>query len=252
RRVPRDGCYPLSPTLDSIGTLAPDVASCALVDAVLAGEDAPVCEPLPIAGLRLGVPQTFVLEGLDPEVASAFARALSRLSEAGARVVDVPFPELAEVARIQRKGGFSVPEAYAQHRALIAAREAEFDPRVASRILRGRGLEVAEYLEVVKERGAFIAAGERRALEFDALLMPAVAIVPPPIAELEASDEAYFKANARALRNTNVVNLLDGCALSIPCHGPGQPPVGLMVAGTAMRDRVVLAAGLAVERALAR
>jgi aspartyl-tRNA(Asn)/glutamyl-tRNA(Gln) amidotransferase subunit A len=251
RRVPRDGCYPLSVTLDSIGPLAPDVASCARVDAILAGDDAPVTEALPIAGLRLAVPRGFVLDDLDPEVASAFARAVTRLSTAGARVVDLDVPELGEVAHIQQHGGFAVAEAYAHHRAMIAARAAEYDPRVASRILRGKGLEAADYIAMVAARAAFIRGVERRVAPFDALILPTAALVPPPIAALEASDDAYFRANSRALRNTNVVNLLDGCALSVPCHDPGAAPVGLMVAGVALADRRVLAAGLAIERALA-
>ena len=59
-------------------------------------------------------------------------------------------------------------------------------------------------------------------------------------------DETYFRFNFRMLRNTAVVNLFDGCALSVPCHVPGTAPVGLMIAGT-QNDRKFLAIGLAVE-----
>ena len=250
RRVPREGCYPLSRTLDSIGPLAPSVACCALVDAILSGDERPPPEALPVGSLRLGVPRQFVLEGLDVEVARAFSTALGKLAAAGARVVDVEFPELLEVRDIQRHGGFSVAEAYATHRALIAARESEYDPRVASRIRRGRGLEAADYLELLERRAGFVRAAARTAAPFDALVLPTAALIAPPIAELEASDEAYFRANSRALRNTNLVNLFDGCALSIPCHEPGSAPVGFMIAGVGDADRHVLAAGMAIERAI--
>jgi aspartyl-tRNA(Asn)/glutamyl-tRNA(Gln) amidotransferase subunit A len=251
RRVPLTGAFPLSSSLDSIGPIATTVTCCAIVDQVLSGDPTPIPEPLPIAGLRLGVPCQYVLEDLDPEVARAFAAALSALSSAGARVVDLDVPELLELPAINKDGGFAVLEAYALHRKRIAEREAAYDPRVASRILRGRNAGAADYIDLVARRAAFIRRVERAAAPFDALLLPAAALVAPRVAELEASDDAYYRANLRALRNTTVVNFLDGCALSLPCHEPGTAPVGLMVAGTAGSDRHVLAAGLAIETALA-
>ena len=65
-RIPTDGTMPLSQTLDSVGTLAPTVGCCALLDAVLAGEGPSELAPFPLDGLRLAVPQTLVLDGLDP------------------------------------------------------------------------------------------------------------------------------------------------------------------------------------------
>jgi Asp-tRNA(Asn)/Glu-tRNA(Gln) amidotransferase A subunit family amidase len=85
---------------------------------------------------------------------------------------------------------------------------------------------------------------------FDALLSPTVPIVAPPLAELLESDTAFFAANALLLRNPSVVNMLDGCALSLPCHRTGEMPVGLMVWAGAMADDVVLAASAAIESAL--
>ena len=251
RRVPSGGCYPLSRSLDSIGPLAASVACCATIDRVLSGEAAPVPEALPISGLRLGVPRHFVLDDLDPEVARAFSAALTALSAAGAHVVEIEFPALLDLPAINKDGGFAVMEAYALHRRLIAEREADYDPRVASRILRGRGLGVAEYIDLLDRRTALIRTAERVAAPFDALVMPTAALIAPPVSELEASDEAYFRANARALRNPTVVNFIDGCALSIPCQEPGAAPVGFMVAGVGGSDRRVLAAGLAIEPLLA-
>ena len=251
RRVPLAGCYPLARSLDSIGPIAPSVACCAIVDAVLSGQPARLPEALPIAGLRLGVPSQYVLEGLDDEVARAFSAALAALSSAGARIVDVDFRELLEMPAIHKSGNINTIEAYAVHRPVIEAREPSYDPRVATRILRGRGALAVDYLELIERRAAFVLAAERVMTPFDAMVLPTAILVPPPIAELEASDEAYFRANARALRNPTVVNFFDGCALSIPCHEPGAAPVGFMVAGPAGADRRVLATGLAIERVLA-
>ncbi len=53
------------------------------------------------------------------------------------------------------------------------------------------------------------------------------------------------------LRNASIVNFLDGCALSIPCHAEGEAPVGLMLAGPRMGDAALLSMGLAVEQVVA-
>ena len=250
RRIPRDGTFPLSTTLDSIGPIAPSVACCALVDSILAGDAPQVPPALPLKGLRLGVVQDYVLEGLDSGVAEAFGKALARLSQAGASVTDVRFEDLQRLPQINQKGGLVVAEAYAVHRELIARRKADYDPRVASRTLRGADMSAADYLEVLTQRAAMIADSARLAAPYDALLMPTVAMVAPAIAPLEADDQLYGKTNLAMLRNPTVVNFLDGCALSIPCHQPGQGPVGLMVVGQSGEDRRLLAVGLALESAL--
>src|SRR5690348_6412860 len=100
KRIPRDGVTPLSTTLDSIGPLANSVACCAVADAVMAGEPPIAPPPIPAEGLRLGVPQSYVLDGLAAEVASAFADACSMLSRAGARIVDLPLGDLSEMPTI--------------------------------------------------------------------------------------------------------------------------------------------------------
>ena len=250
RRVPLAGCFPLARSLDSIGPIARTVSCCAVVDAVLSGERAPVSAALPISGLRLGVPRQYALEGLDAEVARAFADALSALSSAGARVVDVDFPELLELAAIHKNGNINTMEAYAVHRRLIEERERSYDPRVAARIVLGRSARATDYIDLVARRAAFIGDAERVLLPLDAMVLPTAALVAPPVADLEASDEEYFRANGRALRNTAIVNFIDGCALSVPCHEPGTAPVGFMVAGPAGSDRHVLAVGLAIEQVL--
>ena len=250
RRVPKDGTFPLSTTLDSIGPIARSVACCALVDAILAGDAPQVPAPLPLKGLRLAVVQDYVLDGLDAGVAAAFAKALERLSQAGALLSDLRLEALRRLPQINQKGGLVVAEAYAVHRELIAQRGAEYDPRVAARVLRGADMSAAEYIDVLAQRSAMIADSARLAAPYHALLMPTVAMVAPAIAPLEADDQLYGRTNLAMLRNPSVVNFLDGCAVSIPCHEPGAAPVGLMAVGQGGEDRRLLAVGLALESAL--
>src|SRR3984957_12131017 len=88
-RISRDGAVPLSTTLDSIGPLANSIACCAIADAIMAGEPPVAPAPTAVEAMRLAVPQSYVLDGLTPEVANAFAAACAALSRAGARIVDI-------------------------------------------------------------------------------------------------------------------------------------------------------------------
>jgi aspartyl-tRNA(Asn)/glutamyl-tRNA(Gln) amidotransferase subunit A len=248
RRVSLQGVLPLSTQLDSIGPIANSVACCATI---LAGEPAPELTPFSLHGLRLALPTTLVLDGVDSQVAAAFANARRRLQAAGALIEEIEIPEFAALAAINAKGGFSGAEAYAWHRTLIAERAAAYDPRVISRILRGKDISAADLIDLFASRKQWIAAVERRISGYDALLMPTVPVVAPAIAALEASDDAYYSANGLILRNPSVINFLDGCALSLPCHAAGEAPVGLMLAGAGGNDRKILEIGLAVEAALA-
>jgi aspartyl-tRNA(Asn)/glutamyl-tRNA(Gln) amidotransferase subunit A len=239
RRVPREGAIPLSSTLDSIGPLARSVACCAILDAVLTDEPPADLSESSVSGRRYAVPKTFVLEEMERDVALHFHRSLSRLSEAGARIEEIDIPELAEIPAINAKGGFSAAESYAWHRRLIESSAAAYDPRVLTRIQRGATQSATDYIELIAARRAFIEAVEQRIVRFDALLMPTAPILAPRIASLQ-NDTEFFRANGLALRNPAVINLLDGCAISIPNHQEGEPPTGLMLCCRGGQDRQLL------------
>jgi aspartyl-tRNA(Asn)/glutamyl-tRNA(Gln) amidotransferase subunit A len=249
-RVPRTGCYPLSSTLDSIGPLARSVACCATLDAVLADEPLRTLAPIPVAGVRLAVPQSYVLEDIDAVVAAAFERALKAIARAGAHVSELPLNELTQLSQLNSKGGFSAAEVYALHTRLIAEHSAAYDPRVLTRILRGREQSAADYLELQRLRVDFIERVSAHLAPYDAMLLPTVPICAPRMDEV-AEDGAYARLNALALRNPAVVNFLDGCAVSLPCHEPGTAPVGLMLAGGRDSDHKLLALAAGIEQTLA-
>ncbi len=250
RRIPRDGVLPLSQTLDSVGPLAPSVACCAILDAAMAGETAPpALAKLPLAGLRLAIPRGHAIEGLDPEVATAFARACARLRAAGVAIEERVFTPVEEIPEVNRLGGFSAPEAYAWHRRLLDENAALYDPRVAARIQRGAEPRAADYVDLMAARARIIAAMTAEMAPFDALILPTVPIIPPRVSDL-ADDAAYQRQNLQTLRNTSLINFLDGCAISLPCHRPDEAPVGLMLAGMAMADARLFALAASVEAAL--
>ena len=250
RRVPIEGTLPLSTSLDSIGPLAASVRCCAIVDAILAGETPTAPAPRELAGARLAVPETLVLNDMDAAVATAFERACARLQAVGVRLTRIAVPEFAEFSRLHARGTLAGAEAWAWHRTLLTERGNEYDPRVGLRMRGGEAMGAADYIDLLAARRRWIAQVEARIAGFDALLMPTVPVVAPRIDALTNSDEAYFAANGLMLRNPTLINFLDGCALSLPCHAEGEPPVGLTLAGAGGRDADVLALGLGVEDVL--
>jgi aspartyl-tRNA(Asn)/glutamyl-tRNA(Gln) amidotransferase subunit A len=246
RRVPLEGGVPLSFTLDSFGPLARTAQCCAVLDAVLANEPVRPLQPRPIKGMRLAVPTTVALDELEDEVARAFERALATLSRQGALIERIEVPEFLDVGVMNTKGGFAAVESYAWHRYLIASHGDVYDPRVSLRILRGEAISAADYIDLLQMRKSLIARATARLAPYDAFVMPTTAITPPRIADL-ADDQAFTKANLLSLRNCTLINMIDGCAISLPCHREGDAPVGLMLAASGGSDRRIFELAAAME-----
>jgi aspartyl-tRNA(Asn)/glutamyl-tRNA(Gln) amidotransferase subunit A len=249
RRVPLDGCIPLSPSLDTACAITRSVRDAVRVHEVLADRAVPALER-PLSRWRLALPRTLMLDGLEPEVARSFEATLGRLRRAGACIDEIDLPELGELAALQSRCSFAAVESWAWHRDLIEAREADYDPRVAQRIRKGQHVPAADYLALQQARVDWIHRVETRIRGFDALLSPTVPCLAPPIAGLAVDDETFFRVNALLLRNPSVVNFLDGCAISLPCHRPGDWPVGLMLWAGAERDDPLLGLAATIERVL--
>lgn len=250
RLVPTDGAIPLSTTLDTVCAITLSVRDAIVLHEILSQRKVTLANS-PLSALRLGVPTTLMLDGLEPAVAAAFERGVASLRSAGARIEEIALPPLAELAALNATGGFSAAESWAWHRRRLATDGDRYDPRVAMRIRRGEAMSAADYVELTWARRNWIARMEAAIAGFDALLSPTVPMVAPPIAPLRDSDEAFFATNGALLRNPSAINFLDGCALSLPCQAPGEMPVGLMVWSSALRDDAVLDASLAIEAALA-
>ncbi len=249
RLVPVLGAVPLSTTLDTVGALTRSVRDAITVHEVLAARTVQLAGK-PLTACRLAVTRTQMQDGLDDTVSQAFGRSLQVLADAGARIEEIALDELSDLAAINATGGFSAAESHAWHRTLIAAHESEYDPRVALRILRGARMSAADYIDLMAARKQWMARMEARLSGFDAVLSPTVPIVAPPIASVQDDDNEFFRVNGQLLRNTAVVNMLDGCAISLPCHSPGQLPVGLMLWHAVLHDDALLDLALQVESAL--
>ncbi|MBX3587734.1 MAG: amidase [Ramlibacter sp.] len=260
RLVPTEGAVPLSSTLDTVCAMTRSVRDAIVAHEVLAARMVTRSQA-PLSAYRFAVARTTMLDGLDDGVARAFERALGRLRDAGARIDELPLAEIRDLGAIQSTGGFSAAESYAWHRPLLARAASAYDPRVRARIERGATMTACDYLDLVAARRDWIARVALALRGYDAVLSPTVPIVAPPIASVApadgvdaaadaARDAEFFRVNALLLRNTSVVNMLDGCAISIPCQAPGEWPAGLMIWHGALHDDSVLNIALQAEAAL--
>ena len=249
RLVPTQGVLPLSTSLDTVCALTRSVRDAITVPQVLAARSVQLSGK-PLSAFRVAVARTQLQDGLDDTVAQAFGHSLDVLRRAGAHIEDIALKEIGDLAAINASGGLSAAESYAWHRDLIARHQAEYDPRVALRILRGARMSAHQYIDLLAARKGWIFRMEASLSGFDAVLSPTVPIVAPSIASVLNDDDEFFRVNGLLLRNTAVVNMLDGCAISLPCHSPDQLPVGLMLWHAALHDDTVLELALQVEAAL--
>lgn len=252
RRVPLEGTLPLSFTLDTVCALTRSVTDAILAHEILSARKV-IRQAKPLAAMRLAVPHSVMLEAMEPPVALAFENSLKKLRRTGAQVDEIGLAELSELDSMQAQGSFSPAESYAWHRHLIGTQSANYDPRVLVRILRGKNMSSSDYIDLLLARRHWITKMESALHGYDGLLSPTVPIIAPLISDVAPGaerDEAFFKINSLLLRNTSAINMLDGCAISIPCQTGDAAPVGLMVWHCAMRDDSVLSLALAIEKLL--
>jgi aspartyl-tRNA(Asn)/glutamyl-tRNA(Gln) amidotransferase subunit A len=253
--VSTQGAIPLSHSLDSIGALTRSVRDATLVHEILSGQSI-ARSGKSLKDCHFAVAQTIMQDGLDAQVAANFERSLSLIAQAGVKITQIALSEIGDLGSIQARGGFSAPEVQSWMRpaGLWPERKAEFDPRVAQRIAMADTMSATDYVRLQLARQQWIAQVQRALAGFDGVLSPTVPLVAAPIADVAPGSERdaeFFRVNALMLRNTSVVNLLDGCAISLPNQSPGQLPSGLMLWQSAGQDAAVLQMAAEIERILA-
>ena len=252
RRVPTQGALPLSTTLDTVCAMTRTVRDAVLAHEILSGRKVPKAHK-PLSAYRLAVAQNVMQDSMDSGVARAFERSLKNLRAAGAQIEEIALAELLEISPMMATGGFSPAESFAWHRELLAQHADLYDPRVAQRIQRGAQMTAHEYIQLQSARADWIRRMESKLQRYDAVLSPTTPISAPRLSELAPGaerDDAFFRVNALLLRNPSAVNTLDGCAISMPCHVPGELPVGMMAWHAAMHDDALLQLALVMEPVL--
>jgi aspartyl-tRNA(Asn)/glutamyl-tRNA(Gln) amidotransferase subunit A len=247
QRIPTDGAFPLSYSLDSIGSLSKTVMACAKADQVMAGETSEALEPAPLAGLRMGVAQGLPLENLDDTVGKRFPAALDLLEKSGARMSNEKLPLIDDMMTALSRASLLVAEVYSIHRERLARRGADVDQIVRARVEKGRDISSADYIDVLRARAALIRTMDARLADLDVLVMPTCPTVSPRLDDV-AEPKAFMARNAMLLRNTTIANFFDLCAISLPVQREGGLPTGLMLVARNGQDRRLFSIAAAIER----
>ncbi len=247
--VPKEGVFALSETLDTVGPIARSVEDCVLLDFLLRGETTNSVARRDISSTVIFVPETVALDDLDPAVAANFEASLKRLEAAGARIEYGPMQPFADVIQLTADHGtLSSVEAYALHKELVDGPDvSKVDARVVARISGGKTMSAHSFHTILTTRARLInecwnLVGDR------VIAMPTVAITAPETAPLEADVDVFNRTNLKALRNTNLGNMLDLCGLAIPngTDADGMP-TSLLLSTAFADEEMLLGFGLSAE-----
>jgi aspartyl-tRNA(Asn)/glutamyl-tRNA(Gln) amidotransferase subunit A len=262
-QVSRAGVFPLSWSLDSVGPLTQWVEDAALIYQALQGSDAAdratrdfrpqdVLRTLydGVKGLRLAFAESVFWDDVDEEVVNAVRACAATFADLQAQVTSIEFPQAAEAQALNPRGLVIAAEAYTIHRDRLAQHPDGFDPIVGQRITLGKDIPAHEYLSTSQAWTELRDKALRTLQDIDALLMPTTMIPALPVEEVDADMDRYSKRNLQYLRNTAIGNILNLCALSIPCgftsHGL---PIGLMIYAKPFHEALLLRIGYAYQQA---
>lgn len=262
-QVSRAGVYPLSWSLDSVGPLARSVEDAALIYQAIQGPDAgddttrgrPLQDVLGglrdgVDGLRIGIAETVFWDDADPEVAAAVRSAAEVFERLGARVERMDFPAAADAVALNPRGLVIAAEAYTLNRRFLDSHYESLDPVVAARMIKGRDVPAADYLQTTLDWKRLRTEAVRQLANVDAVLCPTTPIAACPLAGTESDMEVYSRRNLMYLRNTAIGNILKLCGLSVPCGVTAEGlPIGLMIYARPFEEDTLLRIGHAYQQA---
>lgn len=242
-----EGAVPLAPHLDTPGLLTRTAADAAIAFAALTGTPAP--QPRPAARLRLGVPDDYVFDDLDPAVAGAVTAALEAATAAGIGLVPVSLPGLREREEYFPAVLPACLIATLGRERFLAGRD-RMDPIVARRAAHGLEVTAAAVMALEARRTRTRRQAATALAGLDGWVSPTTTVPAPPVAALDDPDRALALALGMT-RNTQPANYFGVPAVTLPLPRPaGALPVGVQVVGYEHGDADVLAIALALEAIL--
>ena len=260
-RISRAGVYPLSWTLDSVGPITRSVEDAALVFQAMQGADSrdestTGVAPLDtlrglkdgVKGLRIGFGETLFFDDVEPEVAKAVREAGPVFRSLGAQVAGVAVPEVA-AAWTEKKRGLLIPaEACAVNRELLDKHLDELDPLIGPRMLTGRSLSAPDYFALLRRYAELREQVQWTLRDVDALVVPTTMTAARPVSEIDT--EHYLAFNLKYHRNCGVGNILNLCAVSVPCGFTSEGlPIGIMIYAKPFQEDMALRVAYAYEQA---
>lgn len=228
------GVVPLSFSLDTIGSLAPDVGTATRAVAMMAGiDDWELIEPIPPGRLRLAVPAGWV-HGLDAQVGKAWDTVSKGLPQ-----IELPSLDAMQKACLD----IMLSEAVAFHKPWMDTRPDEYGPDVLARLRTGLSITGSDYVHALADQERMSQEVARAMRGLDAILLPSTASVAPLIAaEVDTQPLVRF---------TRPFNLTGQPVFSLPAPVDGLP-AGIQVIGHVGRDIELAAAAAGLERAWSR
>jgi len=253
-RISAYGVLSLSPSLDTPGPMTRSVEDAALLLEVMQGEDpldpltrarAP-SDPLPrlkrgIKGLRLARMQEADRAGVAADVLAAYDRALAKLAELGAEIVDFPLAcRFAEIGALN--GRIMSAESYAILAELVDNPAHRIDAAVRPRVQAGARMSARDYLDALREREELKRTYGAALADVDALLTPTTRTTAQPLEGLDQNvSPAHF---------TRFANCLDLCALAVPNGFDSEGlPTSLQINCRGYDEATALRIGWAYENA---
>jgi aspartyl-tRNA(Asn)/glutamyl-tRNA(Gln) amidotransferase subunit A len=249
--VPTDGVWPLSGSLDHVGPIATSVQDAAWLYAVLVHRPVFAVRDVEAASLRLAHLAGY-FDVLDPSVRDAFGRAVRSLTTSGVKIVDT---ELAGAERIAEAYlNIVLPEAADIHAPFLDSRAADYTQSVHSRLIMGRTTSAVAYLAAQAFREKLRASVDALLEHVDALVMPTMPIIAPPLgADTVALEPGGAEVAVRTamLKHTQPFNLTGHPAITLPVPVRGLP-VGLQLVGRIGDTPRLLDVAAACERVLSQ
>jgi aspartyl-tRNA(Asn)/glutamyl-tRNA(Gln) amidotransferase subunit A len=242
-----DGAFPLAPHLDTPGLLTRSAPDAAIAVAVLTGE--PEARPLPVEALRLGIPQEYFFDNLDPVVETQIRGAMEALSTAGCRLRPVSVPEANERERYFPAVLPGCLIATLGRDRFLAGRD-QMNPIVAKRATSGLDVTAADYLALEAKRTKSRQSVSEKFSGFDGWVTPTTATPPPSMTDLDDEQKSLDLALGMT-RNTQSANYFACPAVSIPLpQKPGNLPIGLQIICPEGADVQAPSIALAIEEML--
>lgn len=279
-RVSRYGLIAYASSLDQIGPFARTVADAALCLDVISGPDprdgtaAALSTPRfaasltgDVSGLRIGVPRSWLREGVDPDVTAAFEQSLAALEQLGATTHDVELPHSrvaiptyylvataeasSNLARYDGvRYGLRVPDAKSLGDMYNRTRDAGFGAEVKRRIMLGTyvlsaGYYDAYYLKAQQVRTLIRRDFDTAFASVDVIAMPTTPTAAFPLGSMNEDPLQMYLADIFTVS----APLAGLPALSVPCGLTSQRlPVGLQLTGRAWDEATILRVADAYER----
>lgn len=263
-QISRRGVYPLSWSLDSVGPLARSVEDCALTYQAIQGADEDGDETTAhqkphdvlsllkkgVKHLRIHFAESVFWDDVDPEVESAVRKTSDVFQAEGAIVESIPFEAAKEALALNQRGLIISAEGYAVNQKMVEAHGDQLDPIVGTRLVNGIKETGPAYFMTTRKWAALRKQVIRDLSDVDALIVPTTAMPALPVDLVDQDIETYSRYNIKYLRNTSIGNILNLCAVSVPC-GLTQAglPIGLMIYAKPFHEDMALRIAYTYEQA---